>query len=257
VYRGFVTEMIYLFDIDGTLTAPRQKIQIWHDQILTDFSKNHKVFFVTGSDLHKVKEQLRDNVLDRFEGVFCCLGNALYQNNSETQLSATYENNPDWSDELILACTEFVAKSTFPHKARNFIEPRIGVLNVSACGRTVNESVRKQYVSWDSIYSERVDFVDYINKIMPEYEASIGGEISIDISVRGKNKSQVLGWLREKYGNEPISFFGDQIRDRGNDLPLAEALVNENIDNMTYSIFKYDDTYDLIDRLLYPRISTN
>jgi phosphomannomutase len=62
--------VIVLFDVDGTLTVPRNAA----DQVMKDFlsSLRQKVTIgvVGGSDLHKIKEQLGDDVSDKFDYVF-------------------------------------------------------------------------------------------------------------------------------------------------------------------------------------------
>ena len=57
----------------------------------------------------------------------------------------------------------------------------------------------------------------------PNTEASVGGQISIDIYEKGANKAQILNEI-----NDPIYFFGDKMEEGGNDYPIAERLKKEN-----------------------------
>ncbi|KAI2577085.1 PMM2 isoform 9 [Pan troglodytes] len=53
-----------LFDVDGTLTAPRQKITKEMDDFLQKLRQKIKIGVVGGSDFEKVQEQLgNDGVL--------------------------------------------------------------------------------------------------------------------------------------------------------------------------------------------------
>ena len=56
----------------------------------------------------------------------------------------------------------------------------------------VPQHVRDEYYKWDKIAQERETFCQIIEKKFPEIEATVGGQISIDIYPKGKNKSQVL-----------------------------------------------------------------
>ena len=54
-------------------------------------------------------------------------------------------------------------------------------------------------------------------------DVSIGGEISIDIYPKGKDKSQAVNTIRQLHGL-PIVFMGDKMGPNGNDYPAARAL---------------------------------
>ena len=65
--------------------------------------------------------------------------------------------------------------------------------------------------------------MEYIKGIYPEFEVSIGGQISVDIYPKGKNKSQVVEKIRELHGEDvEMIFVGDRNVPGGNDWPLCE-----------------------------------
>lgn len=53
-------KVLFLFDVDGTLTVPRQSITDDMKQCLRDTSKKVDIAVVGGSDLSKITEQLGD-----------------------------------------------------------------------------------------------------------------------------------------------------------------------------------------------------
>ena len=59
-------------------------------------------------------------------------------------------------------------------------------------------------------------------------DAVIGGQISIDITPKGMNKSQVLGEVKV-FPNEKYIFIGDRTMEGGNDYPLAKIMNNQKI----------------------------
>ena len=69
----------YLFDIDGTLTEPRQKMDYSFSMQFLSWMINKDVFFVTGSDKQKVDEQLPSSIMKRCDGVFCSMANEFWQ----------------------------------------------------------------------------------------------------------------------------------------------------------------------------------
>ncbi|XP_030875839.1 phosphomannomutase 2 isoform X2 [Leptonychotes weddellii] len=59
-----------LFDVDGTLTAPRQKITKEMDGFLQNLRQKIKIGVVGGSDFEKVQEQLGKDVVEKYDYVF-------------------------------------------------------------------------------------------------------------------------------------------------------------------------------------------
>ena len=63
--------MYLLFDVDGTLTLPRNKIEKKMEKLLVSLKhQGHTISCVSGSDLPKLKEQLGDS-LDCFDSLDC------------------------------------------------------------------------------------------------------------------------------------------------------------------------------------------
>ena len=73
------------------------------------------------------------------------------------------------------------ACSDWKHHHGNHIEERIGLVNYSTIGRNCDQSSRNAYYDWDQLKGERKLFCKMIEDTFPHLEASIGGEISIDI----------------------------------------------------------------------------
>ena len=56
-----------------------------------------------------------------------------------------------------------------------------------------------------------------INESFPELEASVGGQISIDIHPKGANKSQAKKWILDQHdlmGYPVFKFYGDKTMDQ-------------------------------------------
>lgn len=215
--------MIYMFDIDGTLTEPRQKMTSEFEQFFIKWMNCKSVFLVTGSDMEKVKEQVPLNVINKCAGIFTSMGNEMHYLGR-----LKYKNEVEFPETLIAWLQQQVEFSPWSKKTSNHFEYRPGMLNFSTIGRNATKEQREEYYTWDQQVLERVRISNYINSKYPEFEACIGGQISIDIQARGKNKSQALQWIRENY-SEPVYFFGDRCNPGGNDHAICQALDKDQI----------------------------
>lgn len=239
--------MIYLFDVDGTLTEPRKPITKKHLKALSRWlefpSAKGRCYIITGSDRNKIKEQLPEKLLNKFAGQFLCLGNQYVENEK-----IIYTNEFPEDENLIRDCQEFIRDSHFPERYGNHVEKRIGMINISTCGRNIPAEKRNTYVFFDKIENEREEFVKRMkNKYKDQYDFSIGGEISIDISMKGKDKSQVLDYLVEHKQVNPtkIIFFGDKCNKGGNDKPLADAVNDAG--GVVFPVSNHNQTFKTIE----------
>jgi phosphomannomutase len=202
----------YLFDIDGTLTEPRQMMIPVFESWFYRWMKLKKVYLVTGSDMSKVREQVSERIIDNCQGVFCSMANELYVDDE-----LVYQNKLNLPPELEFWLQEQFQKSLYPVKRGNNFEYRPGMLNFSIAGRESTVEERNAYYEWDKNNKERQRIADSINlNYRGEAEACVGGQISIDIQNTGNNKSLASKWLRK---NDPgnLLFFGDKTDVGGND----------------------------------------
>jgi len=232
--------MIYMFDIDGTLTMPRQQMDKAFEDFFIQWMEGKIVYLVTGSDIYKVKEQVPSTILDKCAGIFTCMGNELFINNIKV-----YSNKVTFPETLVGWLWQQVEHSECPIKRSNNLEYRPGMLNFSTIGRTATKEQRNEYFEWDKNSGERKRIATYINHRYPDFEACIGGQISIDIQPRGKNKSQALEWIVERY-DDPVYFFGDHCDDGGNDSAIAELLDNKSSNGYYRNVQGPDDLMNFL-----------
>jgi len=231
----------FIFDIDGTLTKPRQKMT---EDLRLEFSKlmtDKKYYLATGSDIQKVYDQLPRDIIDKSSGLFACLGNVFYEPLNENALKRTYIIEHKWDSNLLMDCEKFVRNRSYPHKFGRHIEKRPGMMNVSCVGRGANLEEREAYFLWDKEEKQRELFVKFINETFENYEASIGGVISVDICPKGKNKSQILDHIEGD-----VIFFGDKIS-YGNDKPLSDR-IKEDSRGTSIEVETPDDLLEQIKR---------
>jgi len=234
-------KICYIFDLDGTLSEPRKKVEKKNKDFFLQWANNKQCFICTGSDFRKVKQQVDQEMLDKFMAIFCCMGNS-------THTSAGGEIrkvNFMVPDDLNLLLEEFMVKSKFPYRTGNHFEVRPGMLNFSIVGRDATSEQRQEYKEFDEQNLERVMIAKVINEEYSDLEASIGGSISIDIIPKGRDKGQVVSFLRSS-GAEKIVFVGDRCFPGGNDHGIIRELKKSDMAFEWYNVSSVKETYTLI-----------
>jgi len=228
-----INQNVYIFDIDGTLTEPRQKINKKFSNFFASFCEKNTVFLATGSDYKKVIEQITPNVMSTVEGVFTCMGNELW-----VAGEAVYAKTLKIPTEVITWLYQQLYESDYPDIKRgsSHFEYRTGMLNFSIVGRDIPKSAREEYTNWDKARKERELIVLRFNKLFKHHnlEACIGGQISIDIQAIGFDKGQIFDYL-DFYKTKV--FFGDKCDSGENDFSLYSRCefkfaVNNYIETM-------------------------
>jgi phosphomannomutase len=72
--------MNYIFDIDGTLTPSRLRIDPEFEIFFLEWMKNKNVYLVTGSDKDKTIEQVGEKIWTNAKRAYQSCGNAVYEN---------------------------------------------------------------------------------------------------------------------------------------------------------------------------------
>ena len=238
-------ERVYLFDVDGTLTHPLTEIDEEFAEVFLTWlrDKNKTVYLVTGSNIEKTTKQVFTAFLDQCEGIFTCSGNVFYSTGK-----LVYENKLELPDNFIHDLQLYLDHGTqWRRKTGTHIEIRKGMVNFSTVGRAASPDLREAYYKWDQENREREDIVSYIKNLYPEFEVSIGGQISVDIYPAGMNKAQVVDKMQELHGPDvEMIFVGDRNVPGGNDWPLAQRL--DPIEGSEwYQVLSYEETRALIE----------
>jgi len=215
-------DVLVLFDIDGTLTLPRKTAPKEIYTMLDALRKEYVIGTVGGSDFPKQKEQIGDDVLDRFD--FAFPQNGLDAYNSEEKLAT--QNFAKFMGEdkikaLVNYCMVMLSKIDLPIKRGTFIEFRSGMINLSPIGRNCSQEEREAYAEYDAKHQIREKIVKELSEQFKDFKLqfSIGGQISIDIFPEGWNKTYCLRHV-EEYKFKEIHFFGDKTHKGGNDYEI-------------------------------------
>ena len=232
--------MIFIFDVDGTLTPSRGRIDKEFAVWFSKFCETNMFYLVTGSDRSKTVEQIGEYIYSKCKRVYNCNGNDVWEGalNIRTNKWVLPESPHDWLSEQLTS-------STFMLRTGLHFEHRPGMVNFSVVGRNADSEQRAEYVVHDVLSDERNIIADNFNLLFPTLQATVGGETGIDIAPAGADKSQILADFDTQ---QEIHFFGDAMHSQGNDYPLAKIIV-DNKRGMCYNIINWQDTWERLKKL--------
>ncbi|MBR7158494.1 MAG: HAD-IIB family hydrolase [Alphaproteobacteria bacterium] len=214
-------QVIYVFDMDGTLTPARLPMTEDFAARFRPFIATNKVYIASGSDVKKIYEQMPKDMCENVSGLYCSMGNELYIHGEEI-----YHHDFTPEASLLERLENYRKNTLYPYTLYpNYIEKRIGMLNFSILGRDCPHDERYRYKLWDDEHQERRKIADELIPLYPQYDISLGGNISMDIVPKGFGKDQIGDHLRAQYPDNKIVFIGDRTEKGGNDYELARRLT--------------------------------
>ena len=210
---------IVLFDVDGTLTKPRNKVTLEMLETLAQLRMKVTVGIVGGSDHDKIKEQLGDNLLQLGDYIFSENGLLAFHDAKEIHRQSLKDAlGEEKLKKFINFTLKYIADLDIPIKRGTFIEFRNGMMNVSPIGRNCSQQEREDFNEYDKVHNIRKTMVSVLQKEFQEFNLkySIGGQISFDVFPVGWDKTYCLRHLPEdKY--KYVFFYGDKTDEGGND----------------------------------------
>jgi len=233
---------IFLFDVDGTLTEPREEMTPRFARLFEVLASRELTYLVSGSDIGKIREQVPSHLLKKCTGIFASSANEFWIDD-KVQYENVYVPSPEITRFLVSA----LSSSKYDTKTGNHIEHRPGMINFSIVGRKATMEQRKAYNKWDSKSHERKKLAVKLMTEHPELDVKVGGEISIDIYPRGLDKAQAVQYLREEYGQCQIVFFGDRTDEDGNDYSVLREMTQTDI---VHAVENCEDTYQILKNYL-------
>ena len=229
----------YIFDVDGTLTPSREKINREFKDWFVKFCMYNNVYLVTGSDYPKTEEQLGPIICKSVNKIYNCSGNEVRERG---KIIKTDTWDPD--KNLLEYLYSVLDNNTYSMKTGNHVEHRPSSINFSIVGRNANKVERSLYKVHDERESERVKIAEEINNKFPNVQAVVGGETGLDIFPRGKDKAQII----HDFGpQDKLIFFGDKIVPNGNDYSLALEIANSSGD--THHVKDWKHTWKILQEL--------
>lgn len=250
-------KILFLFDVDGTLTLPRLKISREMVALLEKINakKMHNnetvdLGFVGGSDLQKQIEQIGGENMYLFDWKFAENGLMSYYGDALINKTSLIDHIGEGGyQKLVNVCLRVLSHTYVPVKRGQFIELRNGMINISPIGRSCSQKERDEFEAWDKIHRVREGMICQIKEKLDEspelngMQFSIGGQISIDIFPRGWDKTYCLQYVGDKY--DDIYFFGDKTLPGGNDY---EIFIDRRVNGI--HVDNYHETMEILENIL-------
>ena len=240
-----MTETIVLFDMDGTLTEPRQAFNLKVlEPSLLKLSEYADIGIITGSDEDYLREQMESFLYDsscRYKThLLPCNGTKYlkppeaaagdflltHEVSMEEQLGS--KNYRELIHELIYSQID-MANSGVPLTG-HFINCRGSMINWCPIGRNANSEQRRIFMEIDNsdFIRKRViaelRAVLELKKMSNKITIKLGGDTSFDIYPAGWDKTYGLkhfkGW--------DVWFVGDRCEENGNDREIYEACSGQS-----------------------------
>ncbi|XP_059477874.1 uncharacterized protein LOC132198088 [Neocloeon triangulifer] len=241
-------KIICLFDVDGTLTAPRKVITKEMETFLFEKVKSKcDIGLVGGSDLSKIAEQTGGpKIVNKCNFLFAENGLVAYKNGNQVGCeSIQHYVGEEKLQRFINFSLRYMSEIELPVKRGTFIEFRNGLINVCPVGRSCSQAERDQFAEYDAVHNIRKKFVEALRAQFSDLGLaySIGGQISFDVFPEGWDKTYCLKYIvPEKY--DEIHFFGDKTDAGGND---HEIYNHEKV--IGHKVTSPDDTKNQLSEL--------
>lgn len=270
---------ILLFDIDATLTPPRQPI----NKEMTEVLMNLNVPFVVaaGSNMDLIKEQFFLPFFEHgYRGTFdAYISNGTikyhceYDTEPKTELVSSfnireYLGEDDYK-EMISAFEEVLAKEEFALPPEitvkgEKITDRTSMINLITFGRVKTEGPeaqenRKIFVEFDKETGYRSKIVEFLKerlrRLVEEKGLKIllGGQTSFDIVIDGYDKTYPLRQLVPSEFEKAV-FIGDALFPGGNDYVVQEFIDTLDKEQSQYEAIKtesWENTIEILKNLGY------
>ena len=215
-------KVLVLFDVDGTLTAPRDTVTPDMKEFIGQLRSRVVVGIVGGSDLVKQQEQMGHNVVNEADYSFSENGLVAYKNGSLIGKRSISDHLGEANiKRFVNFVLRYIADLDIPIKRGTFIEYRAGMINVSPIGRNCSREERNAYEEFDLANGVRKTMVARLQEEFADLNLtySIGGQISFDVFPQGWDKTYCLSYIEEGEYDE-IHFFGDKTFPGGNDYEI-------------------------------------
>ena len=230
--------MKYIFDVDGTLTPSRGRMNNEFANWFEHFATHNAVYLVTGSDREKTLEQIPEYIYNLCITVYQCSGNDVWQQGKNLRTS-----DFKLDDILFQDLINELEISKFHTRTGNHIDERPGLANFSVLGRNASLEDRFLYRQWDEHKNERQNICERLRKKWPNYNFQIAGETGIDITAKGSTKAQIL---TDFDPDDTLYFFGDKCKYGGNDFEIASDVIARLSGNKVFEVNDWEDTWSIL-----------
>ncbi len=242
---NFIEKELVIFDLDGTLAESKAKLDDEMAELLVKLLDKKKVAVISGGMFSQFEKQFLSNLpasVNQLKNLFLLptTGTRLYAwkesgiEKDGATLSAGWhkgyaENiSPEERKTIIENIEEAWAETGYELPEKIYgerIEDRESQITLSALGQDAPLELKK---AWDPKKEKRQNLVNILKQKIPNFDVSMGGSTSIDVTMKGVNKAYGIHKLQD-FLNIPLEnmlFVGDEVIPDGNDYSVKLAGVD-------------------------------
>ena len=157
---------LLLFDVDNTLTISRGTITSEMITCLKRLSSKYDIGCVSGSDLPKMSEQLKE-AIHYVTWKFTENGLVTYFDSQHTpfsKVSFVEQIGEERYQQLVNKALHILSTIVLPIKRGVFLELRTGLLNICPIGRSCTQQERDQFTEYDKKAGIRKQICESVTK---------------------------------------------------------------------------------------------
>ncbi len=223
---------IIIFDLDGTLALSKQPLTEEMGMALKKLLDKIPVGVMSGADFSQFEKQLlpylpADANLSNLFLFPTSAAECLIFKNNRWEPVYDYLLTKGEKEKIVTAFEKVLEQTGIVKNEPNFgerIEDRGEQITFSALGQEAPLELKEK---WDPNHAKRKILKAELEKIIPEFEISIGGSTSVDITRKGISKEDGIVWLSKHFGidSSQMLYVGDALFTGGNDAEVKKTSV--------------------------------
>ncbi len=262
-------QKLVLFDMDGTLTPPREHLDYSLVETLSKLCKHAEIGIVSGSDYDYIMQQCgfltkKDDIRHKMH-ILPCNGTKHCAppkyNSSSYRINFSRDMRRKIGDsnfqvlmkKLLDYQNHIVSHYDIPLTG-HYVSYRNSMINWCPIGRNAMNHDRERFTDFDKSFGVSSFRRTVLEQLKEEFDNAkipvtikLGGETSFDIYPNGWDKTFALSHFPE----HEIYFLGDRCGDNGNDKEIYDKLQPKN----SFWVKDTKDTKKIIEEIIIPRIS--
>ena len=223
---------IIIFDLDGTLTKSKSNLDHEMASLIGELLRVKYVAVTSGCSFQQFESQFLSGLpsSSNLGNLFLfptCSASGYYFDRKRRRFFQAYSNllsAPD-AKKILSSFQRVFAEIEYVHPTKTYgpvFENRGSQLTFSALGQKAPLRLKRR---WDPDQQKRLRIRKLLKTQLPDFEISIGGTTSIDVTRKGVNKTLCVKKLKERLDVErkDMLFAGDALFRGGNDYIMKSS----------------------------------
>ena len=223
---SFANKKVIVFDLDGTLTESKSDLDKKMAELIAELLEKRYVAVTSGCSFHQFENQFLDMLpqTTNRSNLFLfptCSASGYYYDRKKGGFYRAYSNLMPKQDvkRILRSFKSVFAEIGYLHPKRTYgpvFENRGSQLTFSALGQEAPLKLKRK---WDPDQKKRLTIRRHLRPRLPNFEITIGGTTSIDVTRKGVNKTLCVRKLSERLHahKKEMLFIGDALFKGGND----------------------------------------